>query len=116
MSSARKNQFRVTAAWLLAWIGVWLLVTAEIYQKHAHKIFDLRVRAVKEAALLKEESTNSLNTLEQNLRRKAREAATRQNVELETAWGGPVAAAFKNPDFSIRDALQHAAEACAPTN
>lgn len=116
MSSARQSQFKVTAAWLLAWLAAGILVTAEIHHNHIDKVLDLRVRAAKQSALRKEENANALNALEQDLKRKSRDAVARRNVELDKAWGGPITAAFKNPAFSIRDALQDAAEACAPTN
>jgi hypothetical protein len=56
------------------------------------------------------------NALEQELKRAARDAEARRKTDLENAWGGPLAAAFNNPAFTLRDALQQAALGCAPTN
>ena len=57
-----------------------------------------------------------LSLKEQELRAKSREAASRRQAELENILGGPVQAAFKNPDYSLRQALHRAALAVAPTN
>jgi hypothetical protein len=44
----------------------------------------------------------------------ARERARRQEQELETAMGGPAAAAAKKPGISIAESIQGVARACAP--
>jgi hypothetical protein len=45
---------------------------------------------------------------------KARERTHRQAQELETALGGPAAAAARNPDLGIGASMERVAQACAP--
>jgi hypothetical protein len=91
-----------------------LVVATKRHQ--AKKLHEARQRATASASIYKTQAENQLNVLEQDLKAKAREADARRRIELNQAWGGSVTAAFKNPAYSIREALQHAAEACAPTN
>lgn len=96
---------------IVVWIGI-ALGGAAVIQKRAavsgslHQPIDKLLYAHQE----------EINALEQELKRSAREAEARRKRELVNAWGGEFAASFKNPFFTLRDALQEAARLCAPAN
>jgi hypothetical protein len=116
MNRARPNGIRNTTIWLTLWLAVAVIGSWAIRNYADHERLRLTVALANQSELLASKNRNELNILEQDLRQKSRDAAARRQTDLEKVWGGAVAAAFKNPAFSLREALQHAAEACAPTN
>jgi hypothetical protein len=115
MNSAGPNRFTVTCAWLLLWTlvaaGGWKVIRetnrATLTNLSSHET---------QIAEAKQNLAQELFAHEQDLRRDARNAADRRLAEFEQTLGGPLQAAFKNPDLSLREALQRAALACVPTN
>src|SRR5687767_12139309 len=100
-----------TAAWLILW-GVIAAVGWTQIQKRK----DVPTGLHQPVDALLWDQKEEMSALDQELERAAPDADARRKAELEKAWGGPLAAAFKNPDYSLREALQRAALACAPTN
>ena len=96
-----------TLAWLLFWVVIAGVGTLQFRKNN-------RLDQPVDALLWKQ--NEELSALEQELKRAAREAEARRVADLEKAWGGPLAAALKNPAFSLREALYKAAQVCAPTN
>jgi hypothetical protein len=111
-----KGTFTTNALWLAAWIVVAIAASTALRRFQIHRGREFQTGSIARTQASKSESENKLNALEQDLKARGREAAARRESELNKALGGPVAAAFKNPAYSIREALLHAAEACAPTN
>jgi hypothetical protein len=115
MSEPRDKGFE-TASWLFVWVvmavlgayGIRACLQRELNQLHAQ--LDANVESAMRAG------QEELSVFGQDLKVKAREAEAHRRVELEKLWGGPMGAAFKNPALSIRDALNQAAKACAPSN
>jgi hypothetical protein len=116
MDEKRQRGFGVTASWLIVWVIIGVFAFHGMRDLMSAREQQLRVSLRKHLEIAQAENRNSMTLLEQDLKRKARESEARRTSELETAWGGPLAAAFKNPAYSIREALQHAAEACTPAN
>lgn len=116
MSAANKNGFRANARWLVVWAIVAAGALYALRILHEKQRADVQARIEQEFEANARESQNDVTGLEQELRRKERAANTRRSTELEKAMGGPIAAAFKNPAYSLREALQRAATACAPVN
>lgn len=115
MSAPRDQSFE-TASWLFIWAVIAVFGAYAIRARLQSE--RTRVRAALDQRVEKtmREGQNSVSLFEQDLKRKARDAEARRRAELEQAWGGRLAAALKNPEFSLRDALNEAAKACAPTN
>lgn len=115
MNTLRDKGFE-TASWLFVWLIIAVLgafaIRARLHseRERLHAALDRKVDQTMQ------DGQNSVSGFEQDLKRKAREAEARRRAELEKAWGGRLAAALKNPAFSLRDALNNAAKACAPTN
>jgi hypothetical protein len=115
MSTPRDKGFE-TASWLFVWVVIAVIAAYAIRARLQSERTQLRAQLDKQVEQAMRGGQDELSGLEQDLKRKSRDAAARRRAELEAAWGGPIAAAFKNPDLSLRDALQHAAEACSPAN
>lgn len=96
-----------TIVGVMGWFAIPFIVNKPELNPEAH------------AAVLSEmqrDARGKFDALEQRLKLASRQAAARRKQELETALGGPVAAAFKNPDFPLSEALRQGALSCAPTN
>lgn len=115
MNTPRDRGFE-TGSWLFVWLIIAVLGAFGIRARLQSEREKLRVTLDKKVDQTMQEGQNSVSGFEQDLKRKAREAETRRRSELEKAWGGRLAAALKNPAFSLRDALNNAAKACAPAN
>ena len=100
-----------TLAWLLLWALIAGVGTLQIRKRGAT---DNRLDQPVDALLWNQKE--EMSALEQELKRAAREAEARRHADVEKAWGGTLAAALKNPAFSLREALHRAAQVCAPTN
>jgi hypothetical protein len=107
MAARRKTLANVW--WLLGW---GLVATVIWFRWSPLQSRDISNEKTKINSSMQEE----LSLKEQDLRLKSREAAESRKAEFEKALGGNVEAAFKHPDYSLRQALQLAALACAPTN
>jgi hypothetical protein len=103
---------KANALWFLFWIAI-AIGGASYIQTQQQQTSKQHRRVAEETA---QQQSEELSATEQNLRALERSNAARRKTELDRALGGPVAAAFKNPAFALREALQRAAEACAPTN
>ena len=115
MNTPRDKGFE-TASWLFVWVIIAVLGAFAIRARLHSEREKLRASLDKRVDQTMQDGQNSVSGFEQDLKRKAREAEARRRAELEKAWGGRLAAALKNPAFSLRDALNNAAKACAPTN
>jgi hypothetical protein len=104
------------ASWLIVWIVVAMFGWRAVNDHFRTEWMQKRLVMDQELQQANNDLTNQVNLIAQDFRRKSREADTRRKAELDAAWGGSAAAAFKNPAFNLREALLHAAEAAAPTN
>src|SRR5688572_9202987 len=103
--------------WLIVWAIAGFLLWANFAQARSHQKNDPDAATwslTKKLGDLELRKKEELSLKEQELRAKSREAAARRQSELEKILGGPVQAAFKNPDLSLRQALHRAALAAAP--
>ena len=100
-----------TLAWLIFW-GAIAFIGMTVIRKDA----TVSTRLDQPIDKLLRQHQEEIISLEQELKRAAREADARRKTELDQAWGGALAATFKNPAYSIGEALQEAAMLCAPSN
>lgn len=114
MAARSQNRIGVTIGWLVFWAvaagGGWFALDRHFSAKRDE------IREGLKALESVNDQGRTLAEQEQNLRRDARDGADRRKLEMESSFGLGAASAFKNPDFSLREALQRAAVACAPTN
>jgi hypothetical protein len=115
MPAQNPNRFTVTIAWLTFWLALVALGWFALDQRVKNKTEELHAT---DGTLqqIQRKHANLVLAHEQDLHRSARDAAERRRTEFEQALGGPLQAAFKDPGLSIRQALQRAALARAPTN
>ena len=115
MSEPRDKGFE-TASWLFVWAVIAVLGAYAIRARLQSETKQLRAQLDAKVETEMRKGQEELSVFEQDLKLKAREAEARRNAELEKLWGGRLAAAFKNPGYSLREALHRAANICAPTN
>lgn len=115
MERPSPNRFTVTIGWLVLWSGIaaagWFLID------QSNKVSLAKIKSADTQVAARDENLRQgLFLREQDLRRVSRDAAERRLLEFDQALGSPLQSAFKDPGLSIRQALQRAAFACAPTN
>lgn len=112
----QRTSVAVTFTWLALWISIALIGSFLIRDRAERAVATQRQHTKASLTAIIGQNENEYSTLEQNLKRSAREASARRKTELEKAWGGPLGAAFKDPAISLSEALQRAADVCAPSN
>src|SRR3954468_19301519 len=111
-----KNASLWNVIWLIAWAVIALISFVSISQSYNRQRAIVQAKQEAEIRDLKSKNAEERSLKEQDLRAKSRETAARREAELEKVLGGSVQAAFKNSDYSLRQALHRAALAAAPTN
>src|SRR4051812_34533077 len=102
MIAADHKNGRVTALWLVLWMVIAAAAFYGLDFVQEKQLAEMQLRIQQQFDAKSREAQNESHDLEQQLRRKAREAELRRRTELEAAWGGPIPASFKNPAYSLR--------------